>query len=113
MKTNEEKVIKTGALSHVTHGETILTVGDKNSFVYTIKDPVGLHARPAGALVKLVKKYKSTVTVSADGKSVSAGNIMSVMSLGVVKGTQVKIEASGEDSDEALVALREFFRAEL
>ncbi len=113
MKTNEEKIVKTGVPLRVTHGDTVLTAGDKDSFVYTIKDSVGLHARPAGALVKLVKKYKSTVTVSAGGNTVNAGNIMSVMSLGASKGTQVKIEASGEDSDEALTALREFFRAEL
>lgn len=110
MKTNEEKV---GTEVRVAHGDTILTAGDKDSFVYTIKDPVGLHVRPAGALVKLVKKFTSSVTVSAGGKTVNAGNIVSVMSLGVTKGTAVKIEASGEDSEEALAALRDFFRAEL
>ena len=110
MKTNDKKPVNP---VHVNHGDTILTAGDKDSFIYTIKDPVGLHARPAGALVKLVKKYKSTVTISACGKTVNAGNIMSVMSLGAVKGTQVKIEASGEDSDEALAALREYFLTEL
>ena len=113
MKTTEEKVVTTEYPTHVTHGDTVLTAGDKNSFVYTIKDSVGLHARPAGALVKLVKKYKSAVTVSAGEKTVNAGNIMGVMSLGATKGTKIKIEASGEDSDEALSALREFFRAEL
>ena len=113
MKINKEKAIKAGEPVRVTHGDTILTAGEKDSFVCTIKDPVGLHARPAGALVKLVKKYRSTVTVSANGRTVNAGNIMGVMSLGATTGTRVKIEASGEDSDEALTALREFFRADL
>ena len=113
MKTNEEIVVKTGDPVRVTHGDTVLTAGDPDSFVYTIKDSVGLHARPAGALVKLVKKYQSTVTISAGEKTVNAGNIMGVMSLGAVKGTRVTIKASGEDSDEVLTALGEFFRAEL
>ena len=113
MKTNEEKVVKIGDPDRVTHGDTILTAGDKNSFVYVIKDPVGLHARPAGTLVKLVKKYKSAVTVSVGDRTVNAENVMGIMSLGATKGTQVRIEASGEDSDEVLSALREFFCAEL
>ena len=113
MNKNKEMILSNGDPMHVNHGDTILTVGDKNSFIYTIKDPVGLHARPAGALVKLVKQYKSAVSLSTGDKTVNAGNIMAVMSLGATNGMKVRIEATGEDSSEALTALREFFCAEL
>ena len=38
-------------------------------FTYTIKDEVGIHARPAGNLVKLIKGFASTVTIEKEGKA--------------------------------------------
>ena len=55
------------------------------SFVYTITDEVGLHARPAGLLVKEVKSMTSAVTLRAKGKSADAKKIIAVLSLGVKK----------------------------
>ena len=110
---NENTGLADGMPVRVCHGDTILTAGERNSFVYTIKDPVGIHARPAGELVKLVKKYKSNVTFSAEGKTADAASIMSIMSLGAVCGTKLRAEASGEDADEVLAALREHLLANL
>ena len=101
------------ASAHVNHGETILTVGADSSFVYTIRDAVGLHAHPAGALVKLVKQYKSEITLSAGGKTAPGDSIMRLMALGVTCGTTVTVEAHGEDAEQALAALRDFFTANL
>ena len=53
------------------------------TFEYVIKDEVGIHARPAGLLVKEAKKYESRVTVSKDGKSAEATKLMAIMGLGV------------------------------
>ena len=92
----------------VRHGDVILTFGKKNSFTYTIRDAVGIHARPAGALVKLAKQYKSRITVSAHGKSAGADSILALMSLGAKQGTQLEIAAQGEDEREALEAFRTF-----
>ena len=53
------------------------------TFSYTIKDEVGIHARPAGQLAKLAKEFSSTVTIEKDGKSVNATKLMMLMGLGV------------------------------
>ena len=41
-------------------------------FQYTITDPVGIHARPAGLLVKAAKAFQSSITVEKDGKTAAA-----------------------------------------
>lgn len=59
-------------------------------FNYTITDEVGIHARPAGLLVKEAKKYASRITIFKDGKAAEAGKLMAVMSLGVKKAKQLR-----------------------
>ena len=61
------------------------------SFEYTITDPVGIHARPAGILVKEIKKYASTVTVSKGDKAVNALKLMALMGMGIKQGDTVKV----------------------
>ena len=61
------------------------------SFSYTVKDELGIHARPAGMLVKEVKNFQSKVTLEKDGKSVDASRLMAVMGMGVKKNQTVKI----------------------
>ena len=102
-----------GQAVHVRHGDVIMSFGEKNAFYHTIKDPVGIHARPAAALVSLAKEYKSEITFSADGKSACADSIIHLMSLGAKQGTRLKVEAHGEDEREALDALRTFLREHL
>lgn len=48
------------------------------SFSYTVKDELGIHARPAGMLVKEVKNFKSKVTLEKDGKVIDATRLMAV-----------------------------------
>lgn len=55
------------------------------SFNYTINDELGLHARPAGLFVKEAKKYQSKITLTKEGKTVSATQLMMIMGLGVKK----------------------------
>ena len=98
---------------HVRHGDVIMRFGNSSSFLYTVKDPVGIHARPAGALVSLAKQYKSDIVFSAGEKSAHADSIIALMSLGATQGTQLKIEAHGEDAQEALAALRSFMSEHL
>lgn len=104
--------VKGGTVS-VLHGDVILTFGDPNVFFYTIKDPSGIHARPAGALVKLAQQYQSRITFSSGEKTASADSIINIMSLGARQGTKLKIEAHGEDAREALDALHTYFRDSL
>ena len=81
------------------------------TFNYTITDPVGLHARPVGMLVKEVKNYESTVTITKDGKSCDASRLMMLMGLGVKCGDEIKVEVSGTDEETASVMLEAFFKA--
>ena len=62
-------------------------------FDYTIQEAVGIHARPAGLLVKEVKKYKSTVTVIKGDKSSNALKLMALMGMGVKCGDTVTVTA--------------------
>ena len=79
------------------------------SFEHTLTDPLGLHARPAGLLVKEAKKFQSKITIHFGTQSAEAQRMMAVMRLGTKQGDTIIVTAEGEDEDEALLALREFF----
>ena len=79
------------------------------SFEYIIRDELGIHARPAGLLAKKAKEYDCEITVTRDGKSVSATKLMALMSLGVKYGDLVKIEIDGRDEEKACAELKDFF----
>ena len=84
------------------------------SFEYTITDPVGIHARPAGVLVKEIKKFAgSTVTITKGEKSVNALKLMALMGLGVKQGDTVKVAVEGGDEEAVCAALQDFFKANL
>lgn len=83
------------------------------SFSYTVKDELGIHARPAGMLVKEVKNFKSKVTLEKDGKVTDAARLMAVMSMGVKKDQTVTITVEGTDEDAAYDALKSFFETTL
>ncbi len=82
-------------------------------FKYVVKDELGIHARPAGLLVKEAAKFKSDVKIAKDGKETDAKRIFGVMSLGVKNGNEVTITADGADEAEAIAALKAFFNANL
>lgn len=79
------------------------------NFSYTIKDKYGMHARPAGMLVKLAKEYKSEIEICKDGASVNATKLMALMGMNVKCGETVTININGEDEDAALAAVEKFF----
>lgn len=83
------------------------------SFSYTVKDELGIHARPAGMLVKEVKNFKSKVTLEKDGKVIDATRLMAVMNMGVKKDQTVTITVEGADEDAAYDALKSFFETNL
>ena len=82
-------------------------------FVYKIKDEIGIHARPAGLLVKEAAKYKSAITIVKDGKSTEATKLFGVMGLGVKCGEEVCVKIEGEDEEVAAKAMRDFFETTL
>ena len=83
------------------------------SFTYTIKDELGIHARPAGMLAKTAKGFESVITIEKDGKSVNAQKLMMLMGLGVKCGDTVKVTVEGADEEAAAKAMEEFLAANL
>lgn len=83
-------------------------------FSYTITDPVGIHARPAGMLAKTAKGYGDTVvTITKDGATVKASQLMKLMGLGVKQGDQITVAAGGPAEEEAIAAMETFFKENL
>ena len=78
-------------------------------FQYTITDPEGIHARPAGMLVKEAKKYVSDIMINKAGKKADAKKLMMLMTLGVKCNEEVTVEISGEDEEQAAVEMEKFF----
>ena len=75
----------------------------------TISAAAGLHARPAGEFVKLVKGLApSKITICTDVKTVNAASMLSLLSLGLKCGTEVTLTVDGGDEDAALAAVAEF-----
>ena len=85
--------------------------GDR--FEHVITDKTGIHARPAGEIVKIVKQYDCKVTAEAGGKSVAADSVIALMSLGAAEGTRITFRASGPESAQALEALYQYVKENL
>ncbi len=83
------------------------------TFNYVIKDEVGIHARPAGELVKKAKELSSRVTVSCNGKSADATKLMALMSLGVKKDMEVTVTVEGDNAEADGAQMKVFFEANL
>ncbi len=62
-----------------------------------VKNPTGLHARPATLLVKKASSFKSDVSVEYNGKKANVKSLIGVLSLGVTKGAMITVIANGED----------------
>ena len=82
-------------------------------FKYVITDPEGIHARPAGILVKQATGYQSDVKIAKGEKSADAKRIFGVMGLGVKNGEEVTVTADGADEDKAIAELEAFFKENL
>ncbi|MGN1137683.1 MAG: HPr family phosphocarrier protein [Oscillospiraceae bacterium] len=83
------------------------------TFSYTITDEIGLHARPAGLLVKAAKEFSSEITIEKNGKSAGASKLIMLMGLGVKKGDTVNVTINGSDEEEAAAAMEKFFKENL
>ena len=83
------------------------------SFMYTIKVPVGLHARHAGLIVREARQFASAVTLRFGEKEADAKRVMALMALGVHQGDTVAVSIEGEDEDQAASKLKSFFFAHM
>lgn len=82
-------------------------------FNYTITEELGLHARPAGLLVKEVKKLDSEVTITFNDSTVSCGKLMALMGLGVACSDTVTVTIEGGNEDSSYETIRNFFESNL
>ena len=82
-------------------------------FTYVITDKEGIHARPAGALVKEAAAFPCSVTITKGDKEVDAKRIFGVMGLGAKCGEEITVRTDGEKEDEAIAALEAFLKSNL
>ena len=82
-------------------------------FKHVINDPLGLHARPAGMLVKAAAGLASTVTVTAPTGKADAKRLMAVMRLAAKQGMELTITVEGPDEEAAAASLQEFLKQNL
>ena len=75
----------------------------------TVVNPNGIHARPASLFIQEAKKFQSMITVEnlSTGKAKDAKSILGVMSLGMTKGTEIRIVAEGPDEEAAIQAMQQ------
>jgi phosphocarrier protein HPr len=70
-----------------------------------ISNESGLHARPVSDLVRCAMRFKSEITILANGKKCSAVSIMDIMTADIRKGAEISVTAEGVDADKALDAI--------
>jgi len=75
----------------------------------TVVNKLGIHARPAGSIVRAATQFKSKVELVKDGSTADAKSIMSVMMLAASKGTVIQIRADGADEQDAVQAVIALF----
>ncbi len=83
------------------------------SFEFEIRDELGIHARPAGMLVKASKEYDSKITITKGEKTVESTKLMAIMSMGIKQGETVTVSVEGGDEEATLVGMKAFFEENL
>ena len=82
-------------------------------FKHVINDPLGLHARPAGMLVKACAGYASTITLVAPTGKADAKRLMGIMRLAAKQGMELTFTVEGPDEEKAATELQAFLAANL
>ncbi|MCL2343829.1 MAG: HPr family phosphocarrier protein [Firmicutes bacterium] len=70
-----------------------------------INNQVGLHARPATFFIQKANEFRSSIWIEKDERRVNAKSLLGVLSLGIVKGTEIRIIADGDDENDAISTL--------
>lgn len=77
----------------------------------TIRNSLGLHARPAAQLVRMAAGFTARIELERDGMAVNAKSIMGVMMLAAEQGAVLQLRAEGEDADAAVAAIAQLFES--
>ena len=83
------------------------------TFSYTIRDQLGIHARPAGSLAKVAKEFESEIFIEKGDKRVDATKIIAVMGMGIKHNDTISVTVNGSDEEEAEKAIRSFLEENL
>ncbi|HTQ39444.1 MAG TPA: HPr family phosphocarrier protein [Pirellulales bacterium] len=81
----------------------------KVSRTLVVNNPQGIHARPANLIVRLAQQYQSRIEFVKENQRVDGKSILDLLTLAAMQGTQLEIEATGPDAQQALDALAELF----
>ncbi|MCI1966309.1 MAG: HPr family phosphocarrier protein [Oscillospiraceae bacterium] len=82
-------------------------------FQYTIQDESGVHARPAGLMVRKAQSFQSDASVSFNGKKADMKRLFAIMGLNIKKGDQISVQVTGADEDAAAKELEDFLKNNL
>ena len=82
-------------------------------FSYTIKDKVGIHARPAGMLTKKAKEFESRILIERNGSFVNPEKLIALMQLDIKCNDTITVTVDGADEDEAYESIKAFFEENL
>lgn len=82
-------------------------------FNYVIQDEQGIHARPAGILVKAANEFQSDIQIDKDGKKGDLKRIFGVMGLGIKKGDNIRVIIEGPDEEMAAQKIETLFKEQL
>ena len=82
-------------------------------FKHVITDPMGMHARPAGMLVKAVAGYASKITITAPTGTADAKRLMALMRLAAKQGMELTVSVEGADEEKAATELQAFLAENL
>ncbi len=83
----------------------------KETFV--IKNELGLHARAAAKFVEITNKFESEIIVTIEDCTFDGKSIMGLLSIGIKKGDEIDVAISGNDENEALVAIKKLLEEDL
>ncbi len=83
------------------------------TFQYTIREELGMHARPAGLILQLAKEFESSIVVSNKGNSGDLKRLMSVIGLDIRYQDTVTVTIEGPDEDVAAEEMLAFFEENL
>jgi phosphocarrier protein HPr len=75
----------------------------------TVRNKMGLHARPAALIVQTANKFPCEVTLVKDGQNVNGKSIMGVLMLAAAKGTVILVRTDGDDAQACADAIGELF----
>ncbi|MDR1913465.1 MAG: HPr family phosphocarrier protein [Clostridiales bacterium] len=81
-------------------------------FTYIIQDPAGIHARPAGMLIKKMQTFNSDITITKGAKTVSLKKLFALMGLAIKQNETITIKADGIDEDAAIDAAKQVIASE-